>query len=661
MATNGISSNASMQRITGLATGLDTDTLIKNLMQSEKVPLNKLIQKRQLAEWKRDGYRDITNLLRGIKDSYLNIVKPGSNMLSQSIYKKFTGTSSDSNILTVSGNADASEGTHTVSVYSLATADKAVSNGGIAYPAGGVTDPLAGTAVSNYSLSGKKISITLDGITREIVLDDYSYTPGSPGSSDIVSKASTGLQALVNSAFGSGKITVDYDGATGAIDFASLGGAGRITLSSGSSNDALSSIGFVSGATNRLNTAYTLQNLSGKFTNDLTFDTDGKLKFTINSKEFVFDRSITLSSMMNTINADATAKVNIQYDELTDKFTMTAKQLGAGNNITIDAATQTGNFFGASGASGINTGNAETTSGVDAVVKIDGQIVTRGSNTITLNGVGYTLKKAHATPDTQSETVSLSQDVDAVYNSIKSYIDKYNEAIDKINGKLSEKYDKDYQPLTDDQKADMKTEDITKWEDKAKVGLLRNDSILQNMVYNMRRALSDSIQGVSTKISDIGITTGSYEDKGRLTIDETKLKDAIRNDPESVMSLFSKQSSVTAIIDSNSTDKAARYNEEGLVYRLSDIIDNNIRTIRDKNGHKGVLLEKAGIQGDITEFTSIMYKEIYGYDTSIKDLNVKLTDKETKYYSKFAKLEQAISRMNSQSSWLSSQFGQNSQ
>ncbi len=643
MAVNYIDAYSSNRlRLTGLGgSGLDTDTIVKQLMSVEKMPLDKLYQKRQLAEWKRDDYRSITNLLRGLKDDFFNVLKPSTNMLSQSSYKKYVGTSSDDKIVTVTGNSESVAGSHKISVIKLATAGKAESSGG-------VTDPLQGNAISDYNLSGKKLLITLDGVTREITLDNYSFTEGDPAESDIVSKASTGLQALIDNAFGAGKINVSYDGDTQKINFESAGGASKITLQGG---DALDKLGFSAGASNRLNIYQSLDTLKSAFASDLTFNAEGKLKFKINSVEFTFDKSVSLSSMMNTINSDADAKVNIKYDETTDQFVITSKQLGYGDNIIIDAA-QEGSFFGTGGASGINTGSATTSHGSDAVVKIDEQTLTRSSNSFTVNGVTYNLLKAHTDPATQSETVSLALDTEGIYNNIKSFVDKYNDIISTINSKLGEKYDRDYQPLTDEQKADMEAEDIKKWEEQAKTGLMRNDGLLQDIVYSMRKALTDSIDGIAKSLPAIGITTGAYTEQGKLKIDEAKLKAAISNDPEAVADLFSKKSSIDYSDSLTTEQRSQRYKEEGLANRLSDILEDNIRTI----GGKGKLLQKAGIAGDRTEFENLIYDEIDDYDKDIASLLDRLTDKEERYYAKFTAMESAISRMNAQSSWLASQF-----
>ncbi len=646
MAVNNINSYSSTLRLNGLGgSGLDTDTIVSQLMKAERVPLDKLYQKKQLAEWKRDDYRSITNLLRGLKDDFFNVIKPASNMLSQSSYIKYKSTSSDDKIVTVSGNSASTAGTHSISVKSIATAGKAESSSG-------VTDPLLGAAVSNYNLAGKKLKITLDGVAKEITLSDYTLTAGSPATSNMADS----IQNLLDTAFGSGKISVSFDGSagdSGKLAFNTVNGASRITLAGG---DALASLGFTAGATNRLDISKSLDDLKTAFANDLTFNADGKLKFKINSVEFTFDKSVSLSSMMSTINSNTDAKVNMQYDETTNKFILTSKDLGSGENIIIDAASQGGNFFGTGGASGIKTGNATTKLGDDAVVKIDGQLVTRSTNSFAINGVTYNLIKAHPDWNTQSETVSLSLDTDSIYNNIKAFVDKYNDVISAINTKLGEKYDRNYPPLTDEQKSSMEADDIKIWEDKAKTGLLKNDSILQDIVYTMRRALSDSIGGISSSLSSIGITTGSYTEQGKLVIDETKLRAAISNDPKAVSDMFSKQSSISYSGTLTYSQRTQRYAEGGFASRLSDIIEDNIRTI----GGKGKLLEKAGIQGDMTEYTSMIYNEIDGYNKNIASLVDVLSDKENRYYAKFTAMEQAISRMNSQSSWLSSQLGSNS-
>lgn len=635
MSLNGVNPYSSTLRITGLATGLDTDQIISDLMRVERMPYDRLYQKKQLDEWKRDAYREITSLLSGFRSEFLDYLRPSNNMLSQSTYKQFiiqaidSATGKDSTVVQVSGSSKAFEGTHTIRVDRLATADKAVS-------AAPVTKAVEGTPLS-YSLSGKTVKINLDGVTREITLDDYA------DADELVNKADTGLQALVNKAFGQGKIVVTYD--SGTLKFETAGGASRITLLRGTTEDALPELGINDGQSNRINTDNTLEVLAESFSTPLEFDENEQIVFSINGEEFTFNKTDTLASVINTITSSEKANVTFSYDEVTDRFTIVSKTTGDGDNITV---SQTGgNFFE---AIGISTENPVTEEGVDAQVVLDKEVITRSSNTFTVNGVTYTLLKE--SDDIQN--ISLSLDVDAVYERIDTFVKKYNELIDFINGKLNEKYDRNYPPLTEEQKKAMSEDEIKLWEEKAKTGLLRNDEILQKIVYDMRKALYDPVKGVGVSLSGIGITTGSYESRGKLIINEIELKKALRNTPDMVMDLFSKQSEIPY---TEWGERATRYAGEGLAHRLHDIIQDNIRITRDNSGNKGLLLMKAGMKGDSTEFTNTMYQSIIETERKMNSFLDQLINKENQYYAQFAALERAIGQMNMQMNWLMMQLG----
>jgi len=299
------------------------------------------------------------------------------------------------------------------------------------------------------------------------------------------------------------------------------------------------------------------------------------------------------------------------------------------------------------------------TAGEDAIVELDGETLIRSSNTFSVAGVNYTLLKE--TEGTSQENITLTLDVDKIYENIKTFVESYNELLGSVNTKLSETYDRDYPPLTDEQKEAMEEKQIEQWEKAAKTGLLRNDSTLEVLATNMRRAMYDSIEGVSSSLAAIGISSGSYTDKGKLYIDETKLKEAIKNDPDSVVSLFSQESEThpgtTAVRKLSSSERTVRYNESGITYKLFDIIEDNISIITDSGGNKGALLVKAGTVGDTSEFTNALYKQIQDYNKQISTLLDSLSDKEDGYYRQYSALEKALSSMNSQSDWLASQLG----
>lgn len=754
-----MSTLSSINRVTGLATGLDTESMVKQLMQAEKLPLNKLSQQRQLLEWKRDNYRDMTNVIRGFRDDFFSVLKPNSNMISASPYSKFTTTSTDPLNVTVAANSDARPGEHTIKVTQLATVasvssssttapvtgngatdvdftdgnnkfkitldgvtktinlrtdlayadyDELVSDGtyglqklvdsafgvnkidvsvdgsgnlSFASQAGtagrvtltgtmadnaldklnftngatntaGVTAPLLGTggAAVDFTDGNNQFNITLDGVTKTISLrKDVAYADAA----ELVNDGSYGLQKLVNDAFGSDKIAVSADSGTGQIKFSSVTGASKITLTSGASIDALAKLSFTSGDSNRINASTNLGDLATKFNENLAFDASDELKFSINNIDFVLKKSDTLKDLLSKVNNSA-AGVELRYSELNDSFSIKARQTGAGNSITI---TNTGgNFFDVSAdtsASGIAFGS--TDNGLDAVFDLDGMSnITRSDNSFNIDGVTYNLNKADSSKEIK---VTVNNDVEGVFNSVKAFIDKYNEMIGKINAELGEPKYRDYLPLTDTQKAELTEDEITKWEDKAKSGLLKADPLLQKMVTDMRRALYDAISGISGNLNDIGISTGGYQEKGQLIIDELKLKAAIRVEPDKVKDIFARTSSIAYSTNLTSAERTQRYNEEGIAQRLYDVITDNIRVSRNSSGKKGILIEKAGVIGDVSEYVNTIDNEIKKTNTRITDMNTKLSTREENYYKKFAALEKAISKMNNQSAWLNQQFG----
>ena len=75
-------------RISGLASGMDTETMVKELMTAHRIPLDKITQKKQYTEWQRDDYRTVNRSL----NDFRNLTN--DSMLRQSTFIKKTVTSS---------------------------------------------------------------------------------------------------------------------------------------------------------------------------------------------------------------------------------------------------------------------------------------------------------------------------------------------------------------------------------------------------------------------------------------------------------------------------------------------------------------------------------------------------------------------------------------
>lgn len=557
-------------RIGGLASGLDVDSIIEQLMQVEQIKVDRLKQERQLIEWRKEAYREITNLLRAFQDEFFNVLKTDTYMLSSNRYRTFSVTSSAESYITATANASAMEGTYTITkIESLATSTIVKSN--------------------EWTFAdGKSLDSTLEAL------------------------------GLVNE---EEEAKFSINGVTFLI----------------------------------------------KTPSEVPSEGEGLPPDTV-----VIDPiKTTMRQLMNIINTNSKAGVNLFYSSIEKRFILQTKATGeTSTSILMDGNDNPlveGSFLKSIGFlddSGSWAAGVDKIKGTDAKVyfkEIGGSgeiLVQNAANTFTIDGVTYTLK--NTTPEgAEPITITVTQDVDKAYNAIKSFVDKYNELIDKINGKLNEERFRDYAPLTDAQRKEMSEKEIELWEQKAKSGLLRSDSILQNIVYGMRRALSDAVADIGISLSSIGITTGLYSERGKLHINEDKLKEALRNDPEQVMQLFMKKSSIDYSPDLDSTSRTQRYNESGLMYRIYDILMDNIRTTRNKDGKKGILLEKAGIVGDITEFQNLMDEELKRLDKRIDAAVEAMISKENKYWAQFTALEKAIQRMNMQSMWLMQQMGIN--
>jgi len=151
----------------------------------------------------------------------------------------------------------------------------------------------------------------------------------------------------------------------------------------------------------------------------------------------------------------------------------------------------------------------------------------------------------------------------------------------------------------------------------------------------MRRAIYDPIEGIPAnelnQISKIGITTGNYLSGGKLEIDEDKLRAAVLEDPDGVMKLFTK-----------SAEKNGNTAQMGIGQRIYATLNTTLSDLRDKAGSPGYT------SGD----QSLLGKSIYTLNDQISDWEVRLAKIESRYWSQFTAMEEALNKMNQQSLWM---------
>ena len=192
--------------------------------------------------------------------------------------------------------------------------------------------------------------------------------------------------------------------------------------------------------------------------------------------------------------------------------------------------------------------------------------------------------------------------------------------------KYDEKPNKDYKPLTQSQKDQMKDEQIEKWEEKAKAGLLYHDQTLGKIIDEMRSAISTPVDGISGKYNSaysLGISTTGI--KGQLTLDETKLRNALAADSESVYNVFAK------------LDAKDEAEGNGIAQRLGDVMVTAAKNIRSK----------AGSSADITEDSDLntLLRELQTKMSNFKKL---MSSFEDKLYKRYDAMEVTLAKLGTQ-------------
>ncbi|NOU66723.1 flagellar filament capping protein FliD [Paenibacillus sp. LMG 31461] len=364
------------------------------------------------------------------------------------------------------------------------------------------------------------------------------------------------------------------------------------------------------------------------------------------SVDISIDKTTTIANVIDAINSSAVGKLgvsayldnnhNISFTNPTsDPIAVTDEKDSLANvmpqfkmNSTATAATF----------------NQLKNTGTQAEVKFNGAIAKYDTNSFTINGLNFTAKKT----TTSAVDFNVVGDTDSIYTNIKNFIDKYNELIDTVNSKVTEKKYRDYTPLTDDQRESMKDDQITAWETKAKSGMLRGDGILSQALTSLRSSFSSPVTGLPSgsakSLSEIGISTsvaiggtisGSYLENGKIFIDDNKLKKAIAENPDQVMALFISDDKLK---ESTSGD--------GVATRLNNLATSLI----------GKITARAGITNSVdTSYT--LGKTTKELNTRIDNLTIKLEDLQTRYYTQFTAMEKYMNQMSAQSAQLTQQMG----
>lgn len=472
-------------------------------------------------------------------------------------------------------------------------------------------------------LINQKIQVTVNGTTKTIGLWGYN----SSGVKNDFSKVENVLSQLnteLQKNFGKDTPVFSYDKESSMFTLTSNSLSDEITVEAvadptGGSEKLLTALGFNS--TNNTNIITEDALLSEVFEGSIS----GTLSFgggnTVN-----LDNNTTINDLVNGSNG----YLSFEKGAFTLKGVDLAGCDEAGKAFLESIFGESYNYPGVPPTDLITTYDSN---GENAIIQVDGNVITSNTNSFTLNGT--TLDVSDLAVGVTDITVTTSSDTSNATDAIKSFVEDYNKLIGDLYSQVTTKSNaKDYQPLTDEQKEEMSDKEIELWEEKAKTGLLYQDDTINTFLSKLRNSVSGfSSNGMA--LSKIGITVSSnYAEHGKLIVDEAAFKKALDNNEQEVMEFFTDAS-------------------DGISAAIKDSLDSAIST---SYSNKGSLVLLAGMDNTTTVVDNTISKQIASYNKLIETLQTRYENEQERYWKQFTELETMMSAYNSQSQWLASQF-----
>lgn len=639
-----MSTSSGTSSVSGLVSGMDWESTIAQLMAIERKQVTLLENRKSENETK-------LNLWAQIQSKILSLQSAMESMDQRSEFAVKSASSSDSTLVAVTASAAAAEGAHTVEVLQLAKAHRMAAQGWPDKNATGVGD------------SGGNFVIQIGDETITIADADLS--------------AATTLEQLRNLINSS----PDNDGLVTAsiLDDGSSTNQYRLVLTSdatGLENEItiLSNPTSLNFATTAIDVAETGVNWSG--TSAIT--TAGTYSGTLN-KTFTF--TVAGSGAQTVGSADITLN---WVDSLGNTGSLVIPNGYGGANVTVAEGVElsfaAGDLVGGESFN-VDVFTPELSAVQDARIRVDGIYMNKSSNSITDVLEGVTLDLLSAEPGTTID-VSVSNDVAGVKSKVEAFVNAYNAVM-----------------------ADIST--FSKYDEKNEAAApLLGDGFLSTIRSKLANAVTLLNAGLpsGTDYNTLALIGVRSSTNGLLTIDSSKLDDALKSHFEDVVSLFTKNfasdDSKIAFVTSNEQTIAGEYAlqvnydasgamtsatingkaavVDGLLIRGADgtEVEGLVlsftspgsgpgtvnTTIRYSPGASGLLWAEAvkitdSDEGTIYFATDSITKNNESLDRQIASWELRLESVEARFRRTFANLETYLSKMRNQSSYLSSVLG----
>lgn len=668
-------------RMTGMYSGMDTESVIQQLVKARAQKVTNLKNDQKKLEWKQTLWQDLNKRIYKLYTGTL------SNMRLTGSYAKKKTSISDPTKATITASEGAVNGTQTLEVKQLAKAG---------YLTGATVSMKRKGEVPIYS--DEKAKESFDNTTptpadKEQYIKEFGSEKtledlGIGDNGTLTVTAGTGPKTFTVSALKTDSIKTFIDNFNAA---ATNNGAnikmeynkGKITVSgadadagfkmsssapSGSNKTILQGLGLADASETQTGTflghAITEKGdiyLPGDFKNHSEKDKDYKAKVSDITPDLVgkklrltvgtgADAKVTLVEITADMEIGTlTSKlseggVKASFDEQNQRFFISSTGTGNKNEFTLEGLdennqTDDSALIDLGLLAGHKYGNGSESTrieGQDAEIILNGAKFTSDTNTITVNGLSVTASAVTS----EEVTITTDTDYDGIYDMIKDFITEYNDIMNEMTKLYSADSARKYTMLSDEEKEAMTDDEVEKWESTIKDSLLRRDKDLNAVMECMRGAINKGydIGGQTLFLVNFGVGTGSYfdtekgernalhifgdSDDDKYSDKDNDLKAAIAKDPDQVIELFAAMSKDMY----NSLQKTMASTDYRSIYKVYD--DKRMKTEYDN------------------------------YTKKIKEEEKKLNAYEDKWYKKFSAMEVALSKLQSNQNSLTSMLGQ---
>lgn len=465
---------------TGLASGLDTNSIIQKLMSLDQAPVTQLQNQQAVLQNQQQVYSQLSSLLSAFQTS-------ASTLNSPSAFQNVSASSSDTTVATVVAGNTAQVGTYNLTVTQLALAQKLSS---AAQTNATTALGYSGTAVIN----GKSFSISNTDTLTTIAQTINGLNAGVTAS---IVNGGTGNTYLTLTSTATGSANQMQIGDMSGTPLESLGLTNGATSIRSAITNGAQSFGLSSGTTS-------LQSVLGATTSG---------SITINgtavSVNFATD---SLQTIANNINANvsgvsASVKSNTSNGATTYQLQITGN---SGTPTFVDSGDVLQSL-------GILQQGASTVlvPAQDAAYKLDNVSLTSSSNTITTAIPGTTLTLLKGTPASPAtSTLTFSQNTAGIISNLQNFVTAYNGVVDYIS-QNSQFDSKSFQ-----------------------AGPLFGDSVANQIQTQMSSILFSNVPGYSGSYPNLASLGFTLSQTGDLSLNTSTVTNALSSDPQDVMKLF---------------------------------------------------------------------------------------------------------------------------